>query len=1109
MLATALLVATPSFLLAEAATKPVAALGAQPVLAMALSEDGSLDTSFGTGGSVTTGIDTNGPDSAMETAVQADGKIIVAGTSTRDFAAVRYNTDGSLDTNFGTGGKVTTDVDSGSDDSANAVALQSDGKIIVVGTSARDFAAVRYNTDGSLDTSFGTGGKVTTDIFNSTDSRDEGHDIALQSDGKIVVVGWSHEDFTAMRYYFAVVRYNTDGSLDTSFHTDGIATTDAGSGTRITDEHYGYAVALQSDGKIVAVGQIDTHFGVVRYNADGSLDTTFDTDGIVTTHMSPALEKDRAYAVVVQGDGKLVVVGAASADLGMVRYNADGSLDTTFDTDGIVTVTDYRGVDVALESDGKIVVAGERGNDFSAMRYNADGTLDTSFDTDGVTLTNIGASVTRDHPQGLALQSDGKMVVAGTSNEDFAVVRYNTDGTLDTNFGTGGKATTGFDANGPDAAQAVVMQSDGKILVAGTSGPSLHSRIAVVRYNTDGTLDTNFGTGGITTTPTTTYDTAAATAIQPDNKIIITGTSAGNFTAIRYNTDGTLDTNFGTGGITTTPTTTYDTAAATAIQPDNKIIITGTSAGNFTAIRYNTDGTLDTNFGTGGITTTPTTTYDTAAATAIQPDNKIIITGTSAGNFTTIRYNTDGTLDTNFGTGGITTTPTTTYDTAAATAIQPDNKIIITGTSAGNFTAIRYNTDGTLDTNFGTGGITTTPTTTYDTAAATAIQPDNKIIITGTSAGNFTAIRYNTDGTLDTNFGTGGITTTPTTTYDTAAATAIQPDNKIIITGTRNDDFVVIRYKATSSERRSTPDPPTNVRATPSENGFAVVSWQPPPSDGGGAPIVDYTVMADPGERTCTADGATTCTLTGLTNGTQYTVTVMAHNAVGTSPNSAPSQFTVPHRDGGGGGGGSRGGGGGGGSPQLQVEQVPEDPVTFSDVDADAWYAPYVTQIARLGVTGGYPDGTYRPAGLVTRAQMAAFLVRALGSDPVEAPSSRFADTPSDAWYAPYVERIAELGITDGCNDDGTHFCPRSPVTRSQMALFLKRAFDLPAAPAADPTFEDVGSDHYAYHAIEALRAAEITGGCSTEPPLYCPETPVTRAQMAVFLSSALSLTEA
>ena len=114
MLATALLVATPSFLLAEAATEPVAALGAQPVLAMALSEDGSLDTSFGTGGSVTTGIDTNGPDSAMETAVQADGKIIVAGTSTRDFAAVRYNTDGSLDTNFGTGGKVTTDVDSGS-----------------------------------------------------------------------------------------------------------------------------------------------------------------------------------------------------------------------------------------------------------------------------------------------------------------------------------------------------------------------------------------------------------------------------------------------------------------------------------------------------------------------------------------------------------------------------------------------------------------------------------------------------------------------------------------------------------------------------------------------------------------------------------------------------------------------------------------------------------------------------------------------------------------------------------------------------------------------------------------------------------------------------------
>ena len=223
----------------------------------------------------------------------------------------------------------------------------------------------------------------------------------------------------------------------------------------------------------------------------------------------------------------------------------------------------------------------------------------------------------------------------------------------------------------------------------------------------------------------------------------------------------------------------------------------------------------DTNFGTGGITTTPTTTYDTAAATAIQPDNKIIITGTSAGNFTAIRYNTDGTLDTNFGTGGITTTPTTTYDTAAATAIQPDNKIIITGTSAVVATSPRSATTPTAPSTptSETGGITTTPTTTYDTAAATAIQPDNKIIITGTRNDDFTAIRYNTDGTLDTNFGTGGITTTPTTTYDTAAATAIQPDNKIIITGTRNDDFVVIRYKATSSEKRSTPDPPTNVRA--------------------------------------------------------------------------------------------------------------------------------------------------------------------------------------------------------------------------------------------------------------------------------------------------------
>lgn len=184
--------------------------------------------------------------------------------------------------------------------------------------------------------------------------------------------------------------------------------------------------------------------------------------------------------------------------------------------------------------------------------------------------------------------------------------------------------------------------------------------------------------------------------------------------------------------------------------------------------------------------------------------------------------------------------------------------------------------------------------------------------------------------------------------------------------------------------------------------------------------------------------------------------------------------------------------------------QPEADEVSFSDVAEDAWYAPYVAHIARLGITSGYPDGTYRPAQPVTRAQMAVFLVRALNLEPVENPAGRFTDVPPNAWYAPHVERIAELRITIGCNSSGTNYCPRNPVARSQMALFLAQAFKLPPADVAEPTFEDVGADHYAYQAIEAIKAAGITVACKTNPPRYCGTRPVTRAHMAAFLSRAL-----
>jgi uncharacterized delta-60 repeat protein len=394
---------------------------------------------------------------------------------------------GSLDTSFGINGEVTTGI-GGSDDGASSAAIQSDGKIVAAGHvyngTNYDFAVVRYNTDGSLDTSFGSGGKVTTAI-GATDEAASA--VAIQSDGKIVAAGYV---YNGTDNDFAVVRYNTDGTLDLSFGTGGKVMTDFGMGSDLAS-----GVAIQSDGKIVAAGYasngVNLDFAVVRYDTGGNLDTNFDTDGMVTTAIGGS--DDGASAVVIQSDGKIVAAGYANNgtddDFAVVRYDTNGNLDTTFDTDGKVT-TDIGGSDdayqVAVQSDGKIVAAGSAfvtsRNEFAVARYNSDGTIDTTFDSDGRVTTLVGSS---NAAFGVAIQSDGKIVAAGSASngldDDFAVVRYNSDGGLDTGFGTGGTVTTAIGGS-DDGASSVVIQSDGKIVAAGGSYNGTDIDFAVVRY---------------------------------------------------------------------------------------------------------------------------------------------------------------------------------------------------------------------------------------------------------------------------------------------------------------------------------------------------------------------------------------------------------------------------------------------------------------------------------------------------------------------------------------------------------------------------------------------------------------------------------------------------
>lgn len=417
----------------------------------AKAQPGSLDNSFSSDGMITT--DFGGEEEGHSVAIQNDEKIIVIGYSlngsNNDFALTRYNNNGTLDNTFGSGGKVTTDF-ANNIDKGNSVVIQDDNKIVVSGYSFNgsnyDFAVVRYNNYGTLDNTFGSNGKVTTDFGNS----EYGMCVALQNDGKILVAGYSYNNPYSD---IALARYMSNGSLDNSFGNSGKVLTDIGNSYGSTID-YGNSLAIQNDGKIIVVGRsnigANDDFAVVRYNQDGTLDNTFSSDGKVTTNFSNY--NDAAYSVALQGDGKILVTGFSyydhtgmgypDSDFALARYNINGTLDNTF---SIYT------------SNGKITEDFEYGDDFSYS---------------------------------VSVQSDGKILVAGSASGNvisdpylhFALIRYNNDGTKDDTFNSYGQVTTEISNYGCKAF-SIGLQIDNKIVVAGASSNGSNGDFAVARYN--------------------------------------------------------------------------------------------------------------------------------------------------------------------------------------------------------------------------------------------------------------------------------------------------------------------------------------------------------------------------------------------------------------------------------------------------------------------------------------------------------------------------------------------------------------------------------------------------------------------------------------------------
>jgi uncharacterized delta-60 repeat protein len=747
-------------------------------------EDGGIDTDFGVGGKVTTVIGSIN-ESAYSVVQQADGKLVTAGISysgnKEDFALVRYNADGTLDTSFGEGGKVTTDVGSGYDE-AYSVIQQSDGKLLVGGTAFGLFALARYNMDGTLDTSFGVGGKVTTDVGSGNDGT---YSVIQQADDKLVAAGYSHSSFGNAE--FALVRYNTDGTLDTSFNATGKVTSAFGSGI-----DRAYSVIQQSDGKLVMAGVShngsNNDFALVRYNSDGSLDTAFSDDGQLSTALG--LGADMATSVIQQADGKLVVAGDSKNGIyptfALVRYNSDGSLDRAFSGDGKLTTAigaEGAGVSsVIQQADGKLVAAGFSSagsrSDFALARYSTNGALDTTFNTTGKVTTVFYDSRGLDNARSVIQQLDGRLVVGGYSSNgsqsDFALARYNTDGTLDTAFNGSGRITTAIGSMS-DGASSVIQQVDGHLIAAGFSTNGINgsqSDFALARYNTDGTLDTAFnGSGKITTeifdgstemSPST--EMARSVIQQMDGKLVAAGYYHGNFpdnffALVRYNKNGMLDTTFNSDGKVITRVGSVNGQAYSLIQQrDGRLVAAGFSSnGNdsdFALVRYNTDGAMDIGFGVGGkVTTDFGNGFDEVRFLIEQTDGKLVAAGASysgtKSSFALARYNTNGTLDKRFGVAGkVTTVISGSGDDRAYSVIQQtDGKLVVAGAShngtSASFALARYNTNGALDTGFGSGGKVATDISSDDDMAYSVIQQlDGKLLVAGSSPAGFTLVRY-------------------------------------------------------------------------------------------------------------------------------------------------------------------------------------------------------------------------------------------------------------------------------------------------------------------------------------------------------------------------------
>jgi len=773
-------------------------------------QNGAPDPSFGNNGFISTKSSANYhsfPQIVKEGILHPDGKIsLVIGDGSKTRISKRlYN--GLPDLGFGINGSsvVVSLV-------LSSAALQPDGKIVVAGTTngTSDFMLARYNTNGTLDQSFGNAGVVISDIGSAVDYLNA---VVITTDGKIIAGGSSRVNGIDQ---FTLVYFTPSGIRDNSVGNNGVITTDF-------DGQYSGIAALtvQPDGKIVAAGTVGSpsgsDFGLARYNADGTPDLSFHSNGRTSSDFAPL---DRVTSVILDNKGKIYVGGISlepnyQRRFRIAKYNADGLPDLTYNKGTGTVLGSFGNSDdilthIRLMNDGSVIAAGQSdlngvSRDVALLHINADGTTDPNFGNNGLVLADY--KNLDDESDFLLIQPDGKILAGGMSvnfsnfNDSwFSCFRFNADGTSDKGFGNAGIMVDFFGVSNYTYS-AMFLQPDGKLTAVSESSQDTVLKWYLSRFNANGTPDNSFSPNG---RKELTYEYGTS-FFQPDGKMLrlsYSQTNSGDFMLIRYNTDGTPDKGFGTGGKVISDFGGTESTGALAFQADGKIIVGGFSRNangtDWLIVRYNANGSIDGSFGKNGIVRKDNAIEENIQSISIGADGKIVLGGTSfvyPPDFSYIhfdlliaRLNPDGSFDAGFGNKGVVVIDRSNNDYLGALAIQDDSKIVFSyyysddGNSTQQTFLERLNIDGTPDTGFGITGKAATD------GVALTLLADQKLLVSGNVLNNrnnydFRLNLFTRDGQPDMSFGNNGKITASFTGLDNTLYNNLVSGNALFFSG--------------------------------------------------------------------------------------------------------------------------------------------------------------------------------------------------------------------------------------------------------------------------------------------------------------------------------------